>query len=351
MLLPETLKLHDQSRFEFHYIYFLPWKSQMVEAIEKNGGAVTCMAASNNIQIILKTRSVVRYIRENNIQIIHCHLPWAGVLGRIVYRLTGVPVLYTEHNKQERYHVLTRWMNRLTFNWQSGAIAVSKDVATSIKKNISVRIPVVEIVNGVNTDSFQRDITAGKELKKQLRIPDDALVVGTIAVFRFQKRLAEWLEVFAAASAKHPQLYGVIVGDGPLKNEIVQKVKALGLEKKILMPGLQTDVKPWLSLMDVFMMSSLFEGLPIALLEAMSMECAVVTTDAGGIKEVIRHEADGLIVPVDQWMQLPDQLVKMITEPSRQFYGRAARKCVMENFSLKTMVVQLEELYQSCSKP
>ena len=351
MLLPETLKLHDQSQFEFHYIYFLPWKDQMVQAIKERGGVVTCLAASNNIKIMWRVDEVLQYIRRNNIQLVHGHLPWAGLVCRVVFRLMKIPVLYTEHNKQERNHLLTRWMNKLTFNSQSGVIAVSNDVAASIQKNIRPRIPVYEILNGVNTDFFQRDEEEGKRWRQQLGIPVDAIVVGTIAVFRFQKRMKEWLEVFATASAKHPELYGIIVGDGPLKEEILQKRKALGLEKKVIMPGLQTDVRPWFNTMDIFMMTSVFEGLPIALLEAMSMQCAIATTDAGGVKEVIQHNQHGVMVSVAHWQQLSSELERLIiNETWRTQLGEAARERVKEAFAMERMVKELEDVYKSLVK-
>jgi glycosyltransferase involved in cell wall biosynthesis len=271
MLLPETLKLHDREKFEFHYIYFLPWKDQMVEAIQTSGGIVTCFSASNNVRIMLQVSRVIGYVKEKNIQLIHCHLPWAGIVGRLVYKATKVPVLYTEHNKQERYHFLTRWMNRFTFNWQHAAIAVSRDVAESILHNIGPRVKVHEILNGANTNFFQRDGEERRRFRRQLNIPDEAIVIGTLSVFRFQKRLKEWLEVFAAVSARHPNVYGIIVGDGPLKEELLKHRTQLGLDEKVIMPGLQTEVKPWFSVMDIFMMTSVFEGLPIAMLEAMSM--------------------------------------------------------------------------------
>lgn len=348
MLLPETLKLHNREQFEFHYIYFLPWKNQMVSAIEQAGGNVTCLEASNNLQILRKTNAVVRYCKENQIQLIHCHLPWAGIVGRLVHRRTGVPVLYTEHNKQERYHFATKWMNWFTFNWQTAAIAVSEDVAASIKKNINPRIPVHEILNGVNTDFFKRDEATGRALREQLNIPTGAQVVGTLAVFRFQKRLKEWLDVFKQAAEQNPNLYGIIVGDGPLKEELLEYRKHQGLEDKVIMPGLQTEVKPWYSAMDVFMMTSVFEGLPIALLEAMSMECAIVTTDAGGIKQVIRDGTDGILVEVDQWKDLSGKLsVLMKDEANRKSLGMAAQNRVVQAFSLQRMVGELEELYLS----
>ena len=81
MLLPETLKRHNQLEFEFHYIYFLPWKNQMVEAIENAGGKVTRFSAKNNIQLFFQYPKIIKYCKDNNIQIIHAHLPWAGFVG------------------------------------------------------------------------------------------------------------------------------------------------------------------------------------------------------------------------------------------------------------------------------
>lgn len=352
MLLPETLKLHDHSRFEFHYIYFLPWKNQMVNAICENGGRVTCLSASNNIKIVFKINELRRYVKKHSISIVHCHLPWAGVIGRLLYKLAVVQVMYTEHNKQERYHWVTRWMNNLTFNSQNLVVAVSNDVANSIKKNINPKVPIYVIPNGVNAHHFQRDQEAGNRIKRELEIPEDALVVGNVAVFRFQKRLKEWLAIFALLSIKHPQLYGILVGDGPLKAELISEIKKLGLEKKVIMVGLQTEVRPWLSAMDVFMMSSIFEGMPVALLEAMSMKCAIVTTDAGGVKEVVRHKENGLMVAVARWPQLELELDTLLLDPIfRRQLGESARKSVEENFDLKSMTERLERLYEDHDKP
>jgi len=345
-LLPETLRLHDKAKFEFHYIYFLPWKNQFVEEITRQGGKVICLSASNNLLIIFKIRALIQYIKANEIQLVHAHLPWAGIAGRLVHIFAGIPVIYTEHNKQERYHFLTRWMNRFTFNWQSAAIAVSKDVAESIHKNIRVRIPVHEILNGVNTDLFVCDRAVGGEFRKQLNIPEGAVVVGTIAVFRFQKRLKEWLEVFASVSAVHPNLHGIVIGDGPLKEEIHQRRKELGLEEKVIMAGLQTEVRPWLNAIDVFMMTSVFEGLPIALLEAMSMECAIVATDAGGIREVVEQGESGYLVSVDSWRELAEPLDRLISSNTlRDQLGQSARVRVTESFGISRMVKELEERY------
>jgi len=347
MLLPETLKIHDKEKFEFHYIYFLPWKDQMVSALEDAGGKVTCLEAKNNIYLFLRYKKVIEYCKSKEIDLIHCHLPWAGFLGRLVFKKTGIPVLYTEHNMQERYHTITRRINKASFNSQTIALGVSEDVKNSIVRNINPQIPVRILLNGVNTNTFQSNEELSS-IRKKFNIPEDAIIIGTVSVFRFQKRLKEWLQVFSKVNGSNSNIFGLIVGAGPLESEIMEEYKRLSLQNKVFFPGLQTEVKPYLEAMDIFMMCSSFEGLPIALLESMSMGCAVVSTNAGGIKEVIRNEKDGLTCEVEEWKKLVDLNQRLIDDPIKLKEMKiAARDRVVQSFSLKKMVEELEGYYNS----
>lgn len=347
MLLPETLKQHHQDQFEFHYIYFLPWKNQLVESIENAGGKVTCFSAKNNVQLILQFSNIVKYCKENQIQLIHAHLPWAGFLSRLVYKLIKIPVIYTEHNLQERYHFITKYINKWTFNFQTLAIGVSNDVTLSIQKNIQPSIACKTVLNGVNTQSFVRKNGEDRmTIRKQFGIPENAIVVGTVAVFRFQKRLDKWMEIMKIAIDKNPNIYGIVIGAGVLEEEIKAKYSELNLESKVFFAGLQSQVKPYYEAMDIFMMCSSFEGLPIALLEAMSMNCAIVSTNAGGIKEVIRNEIDGLMVDVDDWQQLSTSILELAKNPAKRTHLQSkARNRVEASFSLEVMIQELETLY------
>lgn len=346
-LLVETLKLHDQSTYEFHYIYFLPWKNQLVEDLEKAGGRVTCFAASNNIRLLLKVRDVVRYIREHNIHLIHAHLPWAGVVARLAGKMAHVPVLYTEHNKQERYHFATRVLNLTTMNMLSGVIAVSADVEASIRKHkAQLRAKLLTILNGVNVTHFSPDASKREGMRSALGIPSDAHVILTIAVFRFQKRLDLWLEIAKHILEKNPGTHFIMVGDGPLKKLVEQKRVALGLTAHVHLVGLQTEVRPYLAASDIYMMSSVFEGLPIALLEAMAFGLPVISTDAGGIKEVITHERDGMLCKVDEPQHLVEFASELIAQPHRRAaMGVSARQRIVSDFSMEKMVSKLQRLY------
>jgi len=351
MLLQETLKEHNQQQFEFHFIYFLPWKNQMVAGIEAENGKVTLMPASNNLLIMMKVPEIIRYVKQHKIDLIHAHLPWAGFASRLIFKLSKVPVIYSEHNIQDRYHILTKTINRLTFNWQTRVIAVSGDVAKSIAQRIHPKVPVEVILNGVNTQQFVRNEMERKEKRAALGVGDDDILIGNIAVFRFQKRLKEWVTAIKKIQAQHPNVKAVLIGDGILKAEIMEHAKAEGMENNIIFPGLQTAIKPWLSAMDIFMMTSSFEGLPIALLEAMSMETAVVCTDAGGIKEVIRDKVDGFTVPVEAWENIIEPIGHLVSNPTElKSFGKQARSRVEDAFSMKVMVQQIEACYVSVLK-
>lgn len=366
MLLPETLKVHDREQFDFHFAYFLAWKDQMVPAIEVMGAKAVCFKANNNMQMFQRVGEVSRYVQEHQIDVIHSHLPWAGVIARLVGKKTGVIVVYTEHNKWERYNKITYWLNKLSFGWQDAAVAVSDDVQQSIRNNAGVKfrelaLPAVHdanhngkvqkpyllnILNGVNTAHFVRDEQAGLQIRQELGIPINAPVIGTVSVFRFQKRLDVWMKIAADILKKVPEAHFIVVGDGPLKEGLLAKRKVLDLEERLHMPGLKTDVKPYFSAMDIYMMSSIFEGLPIALLEAMSCSCAVISTKAGGVGEVVESGKTGLLCEVDDYMKLADIGVQLLQNPGQRIaLAEGARTRVQADFSINKMAMQLEELY------
>lgn len=347
-LLSETYSFHDRTQFTFHYIYFLPWKNQLVGSIEKQGAKVCCLPATNNIQLLLKAGAVANYVKKNNIRLIHAHLPWAGVLARIVGKMTGVPVIYTEHNKLERYHFLTRWLNVATYPLLTCIVSVSYDVEKSIRQfSPKLRTTLQTILNGVNVEHFAPNKSLGVVVRRELNVAEGAIVFGTVAVFRTQKRLDIWIGIAAEIIKERPQVRFIIVGDGPMKDQLINRIRELNLSERIFLVGLKEEVRPYLAAMDVYMMSSVFEGLPVALLEAMSMGLPVASTNAGGIKEVVRDGIDGLLCDVQEPEKLKYLAFELIDAASkRDELGRQARRRIIESFSMKRMVSELENLYK-----
>ena len=133
-----------------------------------------------------------------------------------------------------------------------------------------------------------------------------------------------------------------------MKQQVVEKRDSLKLAANVHLVGLQTEVRPYLAASDIYMMSSVFEGLPIALLEAMSFGLPVVTTDAGGIREVIRHQREGLLTAVDEPDNLVDFALTLIRDPlCLKSMGEAARRRIVSDFSMEKMVSELQHLYHT----
>ncbi|MCA9571703.1 MAG: glycosyltransferase, partial [Myxococcales bacterium] len=276
-----------------------------------------------------------------------CHMPLAGVVGRLVGRITGIPVVYTEHNLQPRYHKATFLANKATWGMQRRVVACSEDVARSIHEHIGHHVPVQVVQNGVATERFRKDPDAGAAVRASLGVPEDARVMSTVAVFRTQKRLTTWLEVARAVLDADDRAHFFLVGDGPLRAEVEAAVDALDLRGRVHLPGLLEDVRPWLSASDVYVMSSEFEGLPVALLEAMSCELPAVTTDVGGINEVVRTGTEGTLVHRDRPLDLAPAVLELFADDGlRASRAAAARARVVEGFGMGRMMGELEAIYR-----
>lgn len=348
----ETLLVRTASSDSRHrrngYGYFLPWKDALVEELKANGCSVTCFQARNPLEMAIRIPAIVAHLQLWRPDLIHCHLPLAGLIGRVVGRLLKVPVIYSEHNLQERYHPLTRLANRCTWRWQQHVIAVSGEVRTSIRRALSPEVPVTTVLNGVDCQEFVPSGTDTESVRVELGLPPQGRLITTIAVFRKQKRLDLWLKAAARIAERDPELNFLIVGDGPERPTVEALVAELGLTSKVILPGLKSPIKPYLAASDIFFMSSDFEGLPVAMLEAMATGVPVVATLAGGIGEVIQDSSMGLTCAVGDVEGMVANLERLLGDPQElQRVARNGRARVEEAFSLRRMRAEIESIYQS----
>ncbi|RYZ08839.1 MAG: glycosyltransferase [Myxococcales bacterium] len=352
MLLTDAPAVSDPHSFQYGFGYFLPHKRALVAELEEKFGHVMCFPASSGLGMLAQASKLARHLRAWRADVLHCHLPLAGVVGRLAGRLAKVPVVYTEHNVLERYHPATRTAARLTWPLQRRVIAVSADVKASIVRRFGERVPVQVILNGVSLERFSRNEADGAALRERWGIQPDAFVVGTVAVFRKQKRLDVWLEVAKRVAERDPKARFLLVGDGPLRAEVETKVRALGLGAQVILPGLEPQVVPYLAAMDAYLMSSDFEGVPIALLEAMAMQLPPVVTRAGGIPEVVEHTVSGLLHERGDAVGLAASLLQLLEAgpEARRAMGHRARERIASGFSTVRMTRELEEVYRRAAQ-
>jgi glycosyltransferase involved in cell wall biosynthesis len=344
-LLPQQIRAGGAG-FSYTVGYFLPWKDALVPELERDGIAVRRFAARTAGGMLLRVPSVARWLRRSRIRLLHAHLPLAGVVGRLAGRLVGVPVVYSEHNLLERYHPWTRRAGLATWGMQRAVVAVSDEVAGSIARHAGGRVPVRVIRNGIEVPAAAEVREGGTAVRASLGIPPDVPVVGTVAVMRVQKRLDLWLEAARRIAEERPETQFLLVGDGPLRADTEAAATRLGLTR-VHFPGLQEEVAPWLAALDLFLISSEFEGLPLAVLEAMAAGVPVVATAVGGIPEVVDPGRSGVLVPFGDPAALAAAVAGLLGDPERRrTLAAAGRRRVEEAFGVERMARELEALYR-----
>ena len=346
VLLAEGLRVADRDRFTYGYGYFTPWKDAVVPSLEGQGAEVVCFAARSNPAILLQAGRVAAFLRRWRADLLHCHLPVAAATGRLAGLLAGIPVVSTEHNEVEHFHPLTRWLDMATWRWQERAIAISEPVADSLARHASPKVPVQVVLNGVDVGHFDSKGFSGADVRREWEIPEGAPVVGTVAVFTDQKRIEWWLETARRIRERHAEARFLIVGDGPRKEFLLHEAERLGLSGIAHFVGLQEDVRPYLAAMDVYMMSSEYEGFGVALIEAMAFRRPVAALGVGGIPGIVEGGESGVLVPPRNLEALAKVTSDLLGDPERRRQmGERGRRIVTDRFSMQRMARELEAIY------
>lgn len=337
----------DRTRFEYEVVFLLPWKRALVPDLEDQGIPTTCLHRTRPLDPRV-IGQIARHLRGRKTDILHAHLPYTGIVGRIAARWAGVPgVIYTEHNLQERYQWMTRVANQVTMRLCDVTIAVSDEVRNSLLRSpLARRARVQTILNGVDVDSLSEAAGSGHGVREEFGIAPGRLVVGVVNVFRPQKRLDLWIDAARLIARAEPETTFMVVGDGPMAGEIRAQAERAGLDGRILFPGLRRDAPRLMAAFDVFMLSSVYEGLPVAVLEAMALGRPVVATRVGGLPSVIEDGLHGLLVDAGDPAALAGRVVELLRSPDRRRQlGEAAAQRIEAEFSIQQMVRATESLY------
>jgi glycosyltransferase involved in cell wall biosynthesis len=246
-----------------------------------------------------------------------------------------------------RYRWPTRLANRVTYGRNARAVAVSEQVAATIRSSV----PVEVIVHGTDPSLVVDGPGARAAARATLGLPEGAQVVGSVGNFTAKKDQATLLRAFASVPESPEGTHLVLVGLGPLEDDLRALAGELGIGARVLWPGSRDDVFALLPGFDAFVLSSRFEGLPIALLEAMASGVAPVATEVGGIPSVITDGQDGLLVPPGDPDALAAALGKVLGDDALRadLARRAARRA--DDFDLVHAVRRTEHLYAQVMAP
>ena len=290
--------------------------------------------------------SIVRFLRASRPQVVHTFLRPASLYGRAAAVVARVPVIIgTEVNIYEqkpRHHIVAE---RLLAGASACIVASAESVKRAYVRQLRISPDAVRVIyNAVNWDRLRTTASPG-DVRRELRIPADRLLVGVVATLQDKKGHRVLLDAFA----RTPGLEDVsllLVGDGPLRGELEAHAAALGIGDRVTFCGTRRDLGNLLPAMDVFALPSLWEGLPLALILAMGAARPVVATRLAGIPEVVTDETSGLLVPPGDADAIGAAIARLCADADeRRRMGAAAREAVRHRFDADTYTRSVARLY------
>jgi glycosyltransferase involved in cell wall biosynthesis len=344
-LLVSTTRHLDRSRIDCEVAFLLGPKDALVGELQAQGLRVHCLGSGRGAGWARRLR---RLVQERDVDLVHAHSPYAAVGARVALS-PRMPLVYTEHNVWESYRRATYWGNLLTFRRNDRVLTVSERVRSSLAYPAPLRFlgmpPIETLYHGYDPTVLHRP---GVEngTREALGIPADAPVVGTVANFRPHKGHRHLLEAADRVRRELPDVRFVLVGAGPLEGAIRRQADELGLGDTLVVAGYRDDPAEVTGTFDVFALASVYEGLSIALVEAMALGKPVVVTEAGGLPEVVEHGAQGLVVRTGDPPALAEAILALLRDEGlRRRLGDDGRRRAAD-FDIRRAVRRIEEVYE-----
>lgn len=330
----------------------------LVEALKNKG--ITHIPISITKKFSRNTvAEIVDILSKHRIEVLHTHGGVAGFYGRWAARKCGIPVLvHTLHGIHYLHYrnvvlkfiyvYLEKWFSRFT---DTVIYVCDSDKHLGKKYGLVPESKSIVIRNGVDFLTFAKSsekLTEKFDWAEELGIDFSQPIVGSIARLHRQKGIPYLLESAKQLSQEIPGIQFLIVGGGPWKDRLTRLKSRLGLESTVHFLGERKDVPQLLSLFNVVVLSSLWEGLPYSLLEAGALGKPVVATDVNGVKEIITDGKTGILVPAKSPEKLAEALRKVIEgKELAHRLGAALKEDIQERFSLARMVSDVQNLYLS----
>jgi len=289
-----------------------------------------------------------KIIKEEKIDILHLHQYGSSNFGRLVGFIAGIPVIIHSHDTDPNYPLYQRIADLILARFTDRVIAVSESAKESTIKKRSIREDKVIVMhNAIPLEEFQ-ELTPEqkKEERRRLGINQDYKIVGTVTRLREEKGNKYFLYAAAEVLKVFPKTVFLIVGDGPLREELQNLSKKLNIAENVIFYGFSRNIQRFHSIFDIKVIASVNEGFPLALLEAMAMGKAIVATDVGGPKEILKDGETGLLVPAKDSGALAQKIIYLLG--NNQELERLARnaKKESEKYDIDLYVRKLEREYE-----
>jgi sugar transferase (PEP-CTERM/EpsH1 system associated) len=339
----------DPSRYRA-LLYTLGDGGALSSELERDGYAVRRFAKAAGFDVSVLAR-MVRALRADEAVIVHCHNYSPLVYGAVAGRLTrAAGVVYTAHGARTSGRRGTRWFQRLRL--VDDVVFVSDDarrVALAARAVGDRRVHT--ILNGIDLDACARAGDSRPRARAEFGIAADAPVAGIVARLTAAKDHVNLFDAFVRVREAHRDARLLVVGDGELRDVLVEAAARRGLASAVIFAGRRSDVADLLSAMDVFVLSSATEGLAMTLLEAMAAGLPVVATRVGGNPEVVIDGATGTLVAPHDPAALAAAIVAVLGDRGRaRTMGERGAERARERFGVDAMVGRYVALYDALAR-
>ncbi len=344
-LLVDVLR-HRSPEFRFSVVCLIRG-GELEEELCRLGVPVVILGRAGKFDLGLLYR-LTRWLRSQHVSVVHTHLFTADAWGRTAAILAGVQAIFTTvHSTNEWKGSLHRGVDRLLSRFTTRIIACSEEVREVLRNRDHLPSKrVVAVPNGIDLARFQ-DVTPGN-LFAELGISHDGCLLGVVGRLHPAKGHEDLIPVLSRIRDEGSKFHCLFVGDGELRSQLEDMMKHYGLESRITFTGQRRDVPCILAALDILVMPSRWEGLPMTLLEAMAMGKAVIATAVGGIPYVIQNNYSGVLVPPRDPSTLYSRLKQLMGDENlRAHYGSRARNVVRARFSAVRTAAAYEDIYRA----
>ena len=336
------------SPFEFSF-FCLDDLGYLSDVIRKEGGNTYCFGRKQGWDFSLIKR-FASLLTEKEVDIIHAHqyTPYFYSVLASFFSKKKPAVIFTEHGRHQPDKVRPK---RVIFNkiFQyftsrfTGVAKFSKDSLVEFEKIPASKIDV--IYNGIDLEKFPRQFSK-TEIRKKLNFNADDKLIGIIARLDPIKDHKSLITAISFIKDTLPNCKLLIVGDGPMRDELEQQTESLNLKNNVIFLGMRTDVPDILMALDIFVLPSIMEATSVTLLEAMSASLPVIATKVGGNKEIVIDGTTGILVESQTPKEIASALEQLLNniEVSKNM-GLAGRQRVEQNFTFQKMIDQYKQLY------
>lgn len=350
ILLLALLKKIDKNQFKFIIAY--PSNGTLNEDFEKNGAEVIPFETKSKFDIFSLNR-LIRLSKLKKINIIHSHQPRLDLFGCIAAKFRHIPFIFTRHlsiqnlclNNLERSSYI--YVDKMiTVKHAKKIIAVSKDIANNliIKENTNPS-KIKVIYAGLDLETYGSGVKIGK-IRKEFHMGSETSLVGIVGRINTQKAHQYFLHAAIEVLKDMPETKFLVVGDGPLREKQETLCRKLGLTSHVIFTGYRKDTSQIMADLDVSVLSSLSEGVPVANIEAMAMGKPIICFNVGGVSELVIDGVTGILVPLKDVKGLANGIIRLLkNKKEAKQMGEAGRMRIEEYFSLERMVEEYEKVY------